>query len=134
MPILLDSLQKAINSLERAIVRTREVPGDKELRDAVIQRFECTYELAWKMLKRTLEHESPNPSEIDRLSFPDLMREGAERGIIADVEVWLEYRDQRNITSHTYDDKKAESVYKSAVVFFDDVKKLLKELKNRNSD
>lgn len=39
-------LQKAINSLERAIVRTKANPSDEELRDAVIQRFEYTYELS----------------------------------------------------------------------------------------
>ena len=134
MKLDLSPLQKALNSLNRAIVRSQKAPDDEELRDAVIQRFEYTYELSWKMLKRQIEQESPTPSEIDRLSFRDLLREGAERGMIADVEKWMDYREQRNITSHTYDDNKAKSVYESALSFYDDAKTLLSELERRNSN
>ena len=126
-------LQKALNSLNRAIVRSQKAPDDEELRDAVIQRFEYTYELAWKMLKRQLEQEFPTPSDVDRLSFRDLLREGAERGMIADVEKWMDYREQRNITSHTYDEDKAKSVYESALSFYDDAKAVLDELERRNN-
>jgi nucleotidyltransferase substrate binding protein (TIGR01987 family) len=127
-------LQKALNSLNRAIVRSQQAPDDEELRDAVIQRFEYTYELSWKMLKRQIEQESPTPSDIDRLSFRDLLREGAERGMITDVEKWMDYREQRNITSHTYDEDKAKSVYESALSFCNDSKALLSELERRNID
>src|SRR3989304_3835970 len=126
-------LQKALNSLNRAIVRSQKAPDDEELRNAVIQRFEYTYELSWKMLKRQIEQEFPTPSDVDRLSFRDLLREGAERGMIADVEKWMDYREQRNITSHTYDEDKAKSVYESALSFYDDAKAVLDELERRNN-
>ena len=86
------------------------------------------------MLKRQIEQEFPTPSDVDRLSFRDLLREGAERGMIADVEKWMDYREQRNITSHTYDEDKAKSVYESALSFYDDAKALLSELERRNSN
>lgn len=131
MKLDFSSLKKAIKSLRKAIVRAQKAPRDEELRDAVIQRFEYTYELAWKMMKRQIENESPNPAEIDRLSFKDLLRTAAEKGIVSDVEKWLIYRDQRNITSHTYDEDDAKSVYETAIVFIDDAEALLLDLEKR---
>lgn len=133
MRLDLSSLRKAVDSLGRAIKRSKSNPVDEELRDAVIQRFEYTYELCWKMLKRQLEAESPNPAIIDTLSFHDLFREAAEKGFIDNVESWFTYREQRNITSHTYDQKKAISVQQTAFVFLDDAKKLLLTLEKRQS-
>jgi hypothetical protein len=72
--------------LERAATRALGAPVDEELRDATIQRFEYTYELAWKMLERHLEAVVPDPARIDTLSFRELMREGAERGLIDQIE------------------------------------------------
>lgn len=122
----------ALASLEKALIRSKKEPDDEEIRDAVIQRFEYTYELSWKMLKRQLEQELATPSDADKMSFKELIREGAERGLVEDVGSWLIYRQQRNITSHTYNEKKALSVYNTAFDFFEDAKKLLTILENRN--
>lgn len=134
MKLDFSSLEKATKSLGKAIDRTKKAPNDEELRDAVIQRFEYTYELAWKMMRRQMEQESPNPAELDRLSFKDILRNAAEKGIIADAEAWLIFRERRNITSHTYDEAEAKSVYETALKFFDDVKAVLAELKRRSHD
>lgn len=128
----LSSLHLALTSLRRAIQRSQTDLEDEELRDAVIQRFGYTYELCWKMLKRRLEIDAPTPSQIDGFSFRELMREGAERGLIEKVEQWLTYREQRNITSHTYDSLKAQSVYETALVFVSDAQSLLESLEERN--
>ena len=129
----LSSLQSALASLDRGCARSRLTPDDEELRDAVIQRFEFTYELCWKMLKRRLEWDAPVPSDIDRLSFPDLLRVGAERGLIADVEPWLIYRHQRNMTSYVYDVARAWEVYGTALEFAADARRLLTELEAGNN-
>jgi len=126
------ALEKAVSSLERGVERASSALGDEELRDAVIQRFEYTYELCWKMLKRQIEADAATPAAVDGYSFRDLLREGAERGMITHVEEWFGYREQRNITSHTYDEKKAVSVYKTALKFLPDAKALLAVLKERN--
>ncbi len=129
----LSSLEKALASLERAVLRSKEFPEDEELRDAVIQRFEYSYELSWKMIKREIERTSPSKSELDGLSFRDLFRMAAEKGIVENPEHWFDYREKRNITSHTYDSSKAEVVYQSAIGFLDDAEKLFAELKKRNT-
>lgn len=132
MKLDLSSFDKALKSLERSLLRSQKDVLDEELRDAVIQRFEYTYEISWKMMKRELEIESSHPSSIDTLSFRDLLREAAEKGLIADVEAWFEYRDARNRTSHTYDESSAKLVYDAALRFFSDAQSLLTELKRRN--
>ena len=65
MKLDFSALKKAVATLERGIERSISAPADEELRDAVIQRFEYTYELCWKMLKRQVEAEAATPSAID---------------------------------------------------------------------
>ena len=129
----LSSLEKALKSLEYAIERSIKLPLDEEIRDSVIQRFEYSYELSWKMLKRQIEMDSPTPASVDAMSFKELIREGAERGLINNPEAWFEYRRQRNLTSHVYNETKAINVYQTALVFIQDAKLLLQKLQQRNS-
>ncbi|MBX3023911.1 nucleotidyltransferase substrate binding protein [bacterium] len=134
MTLDLTSWQRALASLERAIVRSTAAPGDDEPRDAVIQRFEYSYELSWKMLKRHLEQVVPDPGAVDHWSFRTLMREAAERGLIAAVEPWIEYRHQRNLTAHAYDERTARRVYESSRSFIADARALLAAVERRNVD
>ncbi len=128
----LTPLQKALDSLVFAIERTEREKPDDMLRDSVIQRFEYTYELCWKMLKRRLELDAPSPESIDAMSFREMIRAGAERGMIDDPLVWFDYRQKRNLTTHTYDAAIAEEVYKAAVTFSGDAQRLLAALQQRN--
>ncbi|MBC7904267.1 MAG: nucleotidyltransferase substrate binding protein [Gemmatimonadaceae bacterium] len=129
MPIDFSPLEKDIASLNRALVRATGAQGDEELRDACIQRFEYTFELCWKMLKRQLEQELPNPAEVDGYSYRHLFRVGAERGLVQDVEAWFDYRERRNITSHTYDEAKAARVFEALPAFAGHAEELLGRLK-----
>ncbi|MEK7991442.1 MAG: nucleotidyltransferase substrate binding protein [Thiotrichaceae bacterium] len=129
----LSSLEKALDSLERAIKRSKIEPEDKEVRDSVIQRFEYSYELSWKMMKRQLEIDSPTPVSVDAMGFKDMIREAAERNLVNNPEAWFEYRRQRNITAHTYNEAKAVQVYEAAISFIQDAKMLLQNLQQKNS-
>lgn len=114
MPIDLniEPFEKAIASLEVALDRQAKDTSDDLVRDACIQRFEYTYELAHKMLKRFLEGTSANPDEFDNMAFQDLIRSGNERGLLrSDWSRWKEYRRARGTTSHTYDEEKAREVF-----------------------
>ncbi|MDR0887122.1 MAG: nucleotidyltransferase substrate binding protein [Candidatus Nomurabacteria bacterium] len=131
----LSSFAKATSSLSEILERYAREQNDAAVRDAVVQRFEYTYELAYKIIKRYLETTDPNPSSIDLLSFQDLVRLANERGIIkGSVDDWLNFRNQRNITSHTYDEIKAYSVVKVAPDFLNEALFILSELENRNHD
>ena len=124
--IILTSLEKAVLTLEEAL----NLPKDIIVRDATIQRFEYTFELSVKFLKRYLET-LPEGNDVDLLNYRDLIRLGAEAGIIKDVDAWFVYREARNITSHAYNENKAEDVYKAAQKFIIDAKNLLSDLQSR---
>ena len=69
-------------------------------KEGLVQRFEYTFELAWKTLKDFLEAKGVE------LSFPrDVIKEGFSTQIIANGEVWIEMLDNRNLTAHTYEEK-----------------------------
>jgi nucleotidyltransferase substrate binding protein (TIGR01987 family) len=108
----IEPLEKAIASLEVALKRQGLAPDDDLIRDACIQRFEFTYELSHKMLKRFLEATSANPDEFDSMPFQDLIRSGSERGLLrSDWSKWKNFRAARGTTSHTYDEIKARQVF-----------------------
>ncbi|QLH41985.1 MAG: nucleotidyltransferase substrate binding protein [Coxiellaceae bacterium] len=100
------SFQKAVISLDEALEAHRQDLNNRFIRDAAIQRFEYTYELASKMLRRYLLMAESSSQEVIEQSFPNLIRTGFERGLLLNSwDVWQKYRYARNITSHTYDEK-----------------------------
>lgn len=102
-------------------------PADEIIRDGTIQRFEYSYELSMKFLKRVLEVIFADT--VDTLAYRDLLRTAAERGLITDVKQWFLYRDARNKTSHTYDGKVAAEVFRVIPSFLPDAQALLAKLK-----
>lgn len=110
------SFTSALAQLHKAA----EQPPNEFLRDSVIQRFEFTYELAWKMLKLWLESK-----DIDVRNAKDTLREALQQGAIEDGNHWSELHRMRNLTSHTYDQKLAEQVY---LFIVDDGLKLFDQL------
>lgn len=118
-------LGRAIASLEAAMARQAQAPGDDLLRDGCIQRFEFVYDLSHKTLKRFLRAVSPNPDEIDALNFSDLIRVGAAQGLLLNGwPRWRDYRDARSISSHTYDEPKARKVFAMIPQFLEDARHL----------
>lgn len=104
----------------------------EQLRNSVIQCFEFTYELSWKMLKRYLEATEPNPSELDTGTFQNLIRLGNERALLrSDWRQWKTYRQARTDSSHTYDVSKAEAVFAIAPDFLVEARALFGELTRR---
>lgn len=125
---------RALAALDRGLLRWTGSPGDEELRDACIQRFEFTFELAWKMLKRRLERDLPNAAELDGMSYRALIRSGVEAGLLTAPEPWFVYREKRNITSHIYDAAKATEVAEVIPGFFHDARALLAALQQRAAE
>jgi len=98
----------AVTRLAEGLARYEADRSDAQIRDGLIQRFEFTYDLAHKMLRRVLEAGAANPEEIDRMTFPTLIRTAVERGLlVGQWDDWRTFREMRNITSHTYDEAKA---------------------------
>jgi nucleotidyltransferase substrate binding protein (TIGR01987 family) len=121
-------LRKAIASVEQVLLTQKT----DITRDAAIKRFEYTFELCWKFLKRWLENETAD-STIDSFSKKELFRVGREYGLIRDVEAWFRYNRARNETAHTYNETKAEEVYAVIGDFLADARFLLDELERRKN-
>ncbi len=92
-------LTRAIDRLSEGWVRYQQDTSDTQIRDGLIQRFEFTYEISHKMLKRHLEVTSANPAEFDYMSFQDLIRMGNERGLLSGG--WPEWRNYRDMRAKT---------------------------------
>ena len=129
--LILTSLENAVASLQDALNEYAK-EEDTYVRDAVIQRFEYTYELSHKLLKRHLEATAANPDEIDTLSFQDLIRLGSERQLLrSGWEKWSLYRKLRGTTSHTYDEAKAQEALKKIPEFYEEAHFLLQQLQKQ---
>ena len=75
--------------------------------DAAIQRFEFSFELAWKALSGWLERNLTAPPASPRA----VLREAYRQGVIADEARWIALLLDRNLTSHTYREATARDVF-----------------------
>lgn len=134
MNLDISALERAVERLREGLARYERDRSDDQIRDGLIQRFEFTYELAHKMLKRYLESVSPSPDEYDRMPFQDLIRSGSEQALLlGDWPAWRKYRDMRSKTSHTYDEAKALEVVAMIPAFLAEAAFLRDRLRQRLS-
>jgi nucleotidyltransferase substrate binding protein (TIGR01987 family) len=128
----LTSLRNALAQLEEALSLWGGQPADSvlkpHLRAAVIQSFEFTYELSLRMLRRVLIERALTADLVQDLSFNDLLRQGADTGLLQDPLAWRRWRAMRNVTSHTYNAEKAQAVASALDGFTIDAKALLHAL------
>ena len=77
-------------------------------KEGIVQRFEILIELSWKVLKDYLENEGYD----DVKNGKKAIRQAFQDGIITDPEAWMKALQQRNLTSHTYDNEILEVTVK----------------------
>jgi nucleotidyltransferase substrate binding protein (TIGR01987 family) len=119
--------RKALAKLEEGI-KTLQLEELNELeKEGLIQRFEYTYELAWKTLQDLLKFKGyldiagPNPT----------LQQAFQDGYIQDGNVWKNMKKSRDLSTHTYDEETAENIYESIRNwYFDAFKALEKKLEN----
>jgi len=70
-------------------------------KEGVIQRFEYSFELAWKTTKDYLFESG---LIINPITPRQVLKEAFGAGVICDGQVWIDMLDHRNLLSHTYDD------------------------------
>lgn len=104
MTLDITPLTAAIQRLQSGYARCLLHPEDDQLRDGVIQRFEYTYELSHKFLKRYLMNVVASPDTLHTMAFQDVIRLGYAHGLLHESwSEWRMYREMRAKTSHTYD-------------------------------
>ena len=123
---------RAIERLKEGIVRYYQDIEDEQIRDGLIKRFEFTYQLSHSTLKRYLEFASPNPGELDKMTFQDMIRTANEQGLLlGDWSSWRNFREMRTRSSHTYDEGTALQVIPHIPEFIDEVVHLYAKLQER---
>lgn len=125
---------KALEQLSDAVYLSRKRGLSKLEKQGLIQAFEYTHELAWKVLKDFLE----SRGKSDLYGSKDVTREAFRLGIIENGEAWMSMISSRNLTSHTYNEKTTEKIvnfvlnsYFDQFIELKDKFELIKESENK---
>lgn len=108
----MEKIQERINTAQRALTKLHELAVKPDLsdveRDALIQRFEFSFELLWKCAKEYLYV----VEGIDAASPKKVIRCCRELGLLDDEQTReaLQMADDRNLTTHTYDETFTQAV------------------------
>lgn len=113
--------------LEHALVRLEEAlarPEDPIVRDAGIKRFEFTFETAWKAVQARALGEG-----VECVSPRDCFRTAFRLRLVDNDPRWMKMVEDRNRTTHTYDEATARSIYRSLPEYAELLRRLLARLK-----
>lgn len=108
--------QQRFANFQRAFLLLRDamdsnLPELSQLeKEGIIQRFEYTFELAWKVLKDKMENDG---LILDQVSPKAVIKQAFAAKYIDSPETWLRMMGDRNLMSHTYDFVKFEAVIQS---------------------
>ena len=120
--MITEPLEKALATLNEAWAEYQKDLSNKFVRDSVTQRFEYTFELSHKILRRFLSETESSRAEISEMLFNELIRLGCKRGLLLnDLDTWDKYRKLRNITSHNYDETNVENIALIIPVFIEEI-------------
>ena len=126
----LTALENSLNRLGEVIERYRKDTSDDAIRDSVIQRFEFTYSITLKILRKYFIERAFVVEDINQMAFNDMIRTANQMALLkSNLEIWSEFREMRNMTSHTYDETVALKVVSIIPNFYEEVKFLLNKLK-----
>jgi nucleotidyltransferase substrate binding protein (TIGR01987 family) len=96
----------ALLRLREAAEESKQNTTNDVIRDGVIQRFEFTYELAWKTIKEYLE----DIGIVDKNSPKAVIKEAYAQKLIVNEKNWLVMINDRNLTTHVYKEEIAEEI------------------------
>jgi len=117
--------QNALKRLQESISEYQQENSSDVVRDGMIQRFEFTYELAWKTTKVFLE----DLGLTDRNSPKAVIKEAYAQKMINNEETWLLMLRDRNMTSHVYNEQTAAEIAERITnLYIREFESLLKKL------
>jgi nucleotidyltransferase substrate binding protein (TIGR01987 family) len=103
--------QERLGEFEKAVKRLEESLGKKKFtdleKDGIIQRFEFSFELAWKTLKDYLQDQGFS----DAVSPKKSLKQAFANNLFDKGDLWIEMLEDRNRLSHLYDQKMSESFF-----------------------
>ncbi len=112
--------------LKEAVTAYKNDNKNSLYRDALIQRFEFTFELAWKTTAEILRGQG---YVLEILSPKSVLRDAYNAGYISEENIWLDILNDRNSMSHTYDEETAERIARDiSTRYAKEMNSLLKKL------
>ena len=118
-----ESFKRAFDRLKEVVENTKKENKDYEVyRDSAIQRFEITTEAFWKCVKVFLKIREGVVCSSPKACVRELFLNGYVDE--NDLETLLNMIDDRNLTSHTYNEEVAEKIFQRLGSYV----KLLKKL------
>jgi nucleotidyltransferase substrate binding protein (TIGR01987 family) len=122
-------LSRAVATLGRALDEFARDNTNEFVRDACIQRFEYSYDMATKMIKRHLKLTEDDPSAVEAMTAQDRIRRAYDVGILLHSwDRWWAFRDDRAATSHGYNLERALEIIAKIPAFYTEVSHLAGEL------
>jgi nucleotidyltransferase substrate binding protein (TIGR01987 family) len=101
-----NNYKKAFRQLEEAVFLYRKRKLSNLEKQGLIQSYEFTQELSWKVLKDFLE--SRGVQEI--FGSKDAVKEAFKTGLIENGNIWMDMIKSKNMSSHTYDESTIEEI------------------------
>ncbi len=127
-------LQRAVSRLEEALTAHHHSPADTLIRDGLVQRFEFTYEISQRLIRRYLAENIAAPEVVGEMTFADIIRVANQNQLLlGDWPRWKGWRDMRARTSHSYDEQVALDVIAGIPSFLDEARFLRDRLLERLS-
>ncbi len=130
-------LERCVLALEEAsnfLQKTKKDSLDYDIyRSATIKEFEIILEQSGKLLKKCLKPYFHSSKEIDKLTFKSIFKQAGHHGLLnlEEVKRWLEYRDNRNFTSHDHGVDLAVKTLPLLPQFILDARSLIQVIKNQ---
>jgi nucleotidyltransferase substrate binding protein (TIGR01987 family) len=122
-----ENYEKALSLLREALAKI-ETLSELE-KEGTVQRFEFTFELAWKTLKDYLIHQG---IVLDQITPSSVIKQAFAAKIIRDGQLWIDMLRCRNLMSHTYDEAVFDqAIHEMAKRFLPGLDELHGFLKNR---
>ena len=100
------SFCKALATLDEAVALSQTRPLSKLEQYGVMHRFEFTHELAWNVFKDYLS----DKGITGLIGSKDATRSAFKNELIAEGDDWMQMINDRNLSSHTYDEATAERI------------------------
>ena len=127
------ALENAEKRLQEMLARYNKEHEDEAVRDSVIQRFEFTYSIALKTLRKYFIERAFVLEEVNQMSFNEMIRTASQLNLlVSNLEKWIVYREMRNMTSYTYDEEIALQVVSIIPDFSKEIAYLITRLKESN--
>lgn len=121
------NFEKVLHKLDQAVVRIKKLyfqngvfdkqrlgPGEDIVVEGLIQRFEYSHELAWKVLKDYARYQG----NFEIRGSRDAVRYAFAVDLLEDGEVWMDMIASRNLSSHAYDEATALALFANIIAAY----------------